>query len=316
MGRLNEIMTERAIAVSANTPKQRAAIWNAMLTLDGNGAFCAADVARASQNGSTALGGGRAAQEHYNLVTRYLASLKLSGHVAEEKRVARRVFYRIARHEEFAPQVLADGSPVSFDSTLAVTIPRSEAGAWSVIRDLARRASKLVTVDAVFERMQGGLSKDEIADYIQRLARGGFCEPVDGIVVRRQPVEAWRLVRQQPETPRLRQDGVPLVGPLRFANMWRSMKMLSYFTALDLASAASLPELPITPEQAARYADDLAGAGYLLMRERAGEPRLYRLKETRNTGPAAPEVLRARFVWDPNLCRVVGDATAIEEVRP
>lgn len=306
MGRLQEIMNEHAIAVPVKRPARLARYWDAMLALDASGPFAVRHIADHT-------GIERAQVGH---LTDYVAKLVRGSYLAEVDRKGPQKLYRVTKPQPTAPQVQHDGGPYEFESALTISIPRSEAGAWAIIRELARKGSRTFTVDAVHDRMQGALPKDEIADFVMRLSRGGFVAPVDEPLKGHWGTRRWRLIMGQPETPRLRPDGSPLAGPQRFANMWRTMKMITYFTALDLASAASLPELPITVEQAARYAADLAAAGYLLARERAGEAMLYRLKETRNTGPAAPEVLRARFVWDPNLCRVVGETTAIEEVRP
>ena len=92
--------------------------------------------------------------------------------------------------------------------------------------------------------------------------------------------------------------------------------MLGYFTAAELAAGSSEPDFAVSLEQAQRYATALAEAGYLNTRERGGEPALYRLKNGMNTGPAAPEVLRAHLVWDPNKCRAMSTMARAEEVRP
>jgi hypothetical protein len=202
---------------------------------------------------------------------------------------------------------------VSFDVAAHVTlqIPRNHDGIWSLMRWFAQHRGGF-TLSDLREQIGGNIADDEVMTYVRALDRGGFIVPE--LTIGFDP--RYRVNLRFIETPRLRVDGSLMAGPQRFGNMWRSMKMSGYFTALDLAIGASLPELPVSREQAARYADDLVAAGYLVARDRADEPRLYRLYPKMNTGPAAPIVLRARFVWDANLCRIMGQASAIDEVRP
>lgn len=194
---------------------------------------------------------------------------------------------------------------------LPIQIPRTYAGLWAVMQwfDRERKGFSALDVLRIFGHE---VDPRVVRAYIEALERGRYLDTAFRVGT----VQVYRVVRRSVDAPRLARDGVLLSGPRRTANMWRSMKMLAYFTALDLASAASLPELPITVEQAQRYITALVDAEYLGVRARKDEPTLYRLKNSHNTGPAAPEVLRTQFVWDANLCRVVTPSARAEEVRP
>lgn len=308
-----DALSECAVVAPRRVARGRDAYWAAVSRLAHRGPFKARDVLD-----EIGLEGGKAERGH---LVSYLRSLADAGIISADRHSAEargtEQVYRLVLPLPTQPAVALNGNSYRAEDTrLNVVIPRGEAGAWMLMRKVGK-GRKEFTAEAIVEQSRGAVDAGDLADYLARLMKGGFVEMTGVTVLKGGAVtRAYRLLKVQPETPRLSRDGVPLASPQRFACLWRAMKMLGYFTTLDLASSASLPELPISEEQAARYANDLALAGYLQMKERAGQPPLYRLKQTMNTGPCAPEVLRARFVWDPNTCRVVGDAARIEEVRP
>ena len=90
--------------------------------------------------------------------------------------------------------------------------------------------------------------------------------------------------------------------------------MLGYFTVRDLCIETSAPEAEMPVAFATRYVEELSAAGYLISRP-GPLGMTYRMRPAMNTGPGAPQVLRARFVWDPNLCKVMGETTVEEVAR-
>lgn len=216
---------------------------------------------------------------------------------------------RLAEAPSIAPEQIA---VVRF-AKLELQIPRTYDGLWALMNWLDRERGGF-TEHEVVQMMCHDVDAAVVVSYVRALERCGAILPALTIQSATRYFRVDR--RRQVETPRVARDGSLLIGPQRLANLWRSMKMCGYFTARDLAVAASMPDLPISEDSAGRYAADLAHAGYLITKTRPGEATVYRLRSTHNTGPAAPEVLRARFVWDPNLCRIVGDAASIDEVRP
>lgn len=193
---------------------------------------------------------------------------------------------------------------------LSIDIPRTYDGLWALMRwlDDERGGFALIDLQAIVGHQ---VDPRVVREYVTALERGGFLR----VEIKIGTARIYRVDRRAIEAPRVRADGTLLTGPRRTANMWRSMKMLTFFTAAELASAASMPELAVSVEQAMRYADALGDAGYLNVREQVDAPTVYRLKNAMNTGPAAPEVLRAHLVWDPNTYRVATKAARADEVR-
>lgn len=200
--------------------------------------------------------------------------------------------------------------PVAFDAALLpLQIPRSHDGIWSLMCWLTRH-HRGFTLGDLIEQIAGNIADEDVTAYVRALDRGGFIVPelTTGFDPR------YRANLKYIETPRLRADGSLMVGPTRMANLWRTLKMSCFITAEQLSAGASLPELPVSIKQATQYADALVATGYLLARDSRDAPRLYRLKMS--TGPRPPVILRARFVWDANDCKIMGQAISIDEVWP
>ncbi|MEQ1698163.1 MAG: hypothetical protein ABL901_20225, partial [Hyphomicrobiaceae bacterium] len=79
------------------------------------------------------------------------------------------------------------------------------------------------------------------------------------------------------------------------------------------AKYATTSEIDVPEAVAADYADHLTTSGHLAKREQPDKPTIYRLM--RHTGPMAPRIYRASFVWDPNLNCVFGPGQTVREVR-
>ena len=250
---------------------------------------------------------GGIAQTRRNVVAEFLTDFAAAGALTVTDRLAKPgPVYAVASGSGDGVELpMPRPQPVAFFvRDLPLQIPASHDGLWALIRSLGRDGS--FRVADVVMAVRGNIRSSDVLAYARALERAG-------ILVRELSIPddpRYRVDLRHVETPRLRADGSVLAVARRTALMWRSIKMLGLFTADNLAVAASLPDLAITPEQAGRYADDLTAGGYLISQSL----KLYRLKPGMNTGPAAPRVLRARFIWDANLCRVMG-AAAIDEVR-
>lgn len=156
------------------------------------------------------------------------------------------------------------------------------------------------------------IKRATIRTYMESLVAGGYAERC----VTRRPkgtLVAYRLIRDVGvEHPRLNQQGEEIITSRDC--MWRSMKMLSTFTAADLALTASTSRCQVSPVDAANYCKHLHAAGYLAL-VREGGPHgkaVYKLLPTMRTGPHAPMVQRTKLVFDPNLNRVMWH----EELEP
>lgn len=157
-------------------------------------------------------------------------------------------------------------------------------------------------------------AKDSIRDYLIGLEAAGFVERLPGDSTRQ--AGSWQLVRDNGiEPPRVRRDGTPITQGLGREQMWRTMRQLKGFTALDLSVQASTEEAAVTFSTAQEYCKYLARAGYLAVVQighgtgQGGIPTRYRFISTRNTGPQPPMIQRTKQLYDPNLGKVVWSST-------
>lgn len=201
---------------------------------------------------------------------------------------------------------------------LTVRVPRGQQGFWEVIRELHRKRGRWTAKDV---DGSSNVHLSTVHDYLRRLTQGGFIAR-DGEI---KGHIAFRLLIDQPEAPRLRRDGKPVSALGQGQDqMWRTMKMMARFDARDLALHATTSDATVTLETARTYLRHLYRVGYLTVVE-PGRPTghrgrhamtVYRLIPSMNTGPLAPQIQRADFVWDPNRKKVMGStAPAVVGVR-
>ncbi len=140
-----------------------------------------------------------------------------------------------------------------------------------------------------------------VRDYLSALVASGrvVCErPSTG----RGKAALYRLVCDTGrETPRVRDDGSPVVQGRVAENMWWAMRKMGPFSVTDLVAHAGTEEVPVDAGYAVRYVASLAVAGYLL---RCDDGR-YLLNAAMNTGPKPPKIQRIKTIYDQNLRRVV-----------
>lgn len=104
------------------------------------------------------------------------------------------------------------------------------------------------------------------------------------------------------EVPRLRKDGTPL-PPSGRTRMWNAMRVLGTFTIPELARAASLPDAPVSEEEAEYYCRWLRQGCYV-----AQQGEVLQFIPARFTGAKAPQILRIKALFDPNLGKVICEA--------
>lgn len=198
--------------------------------------------------------------------------------------------------------------PAHIVAKIAVQMPYGQDGVWQVIRE--RKAGVLTDI---LERVAA--DRRTVTGYLERLRKGGFVGPADG-------ADEWRLLIDQPDTPRLRRDGSLAADTGRGQdNMWRTMKMLDRFTAADLARLASTDAVTVKTAAAESYIKHLYRAGYLNLeiaskpgsRAAAGRKAAYSLRPAMNTGPLPPQVQRTDWVWDPNTLRALAPTAQTRE---
>lgn len=155
-----------------------------------------------------------------------------------------------------------------------------------------------------------GVRRETVTHYLAGLMAAGILQKEKGQPAARGSFAPWVYVLVRDvgaETPRVRKDGSPVTQGLAREQLWRAIRILREFNAVELSVAASIPTVPVLLSEARFYLGKLCRAGYL-HRIRPGVPgRLarYRLLPSRNTGPKPPMLQASGDVYDPNLNRVV-----------
>ncbi|HTD05880.1 hypothetical protein [Undibacterium sp.] len=158
--------------------------------------------------------------------------------------------------------------------------------------------------------------------YLQCLERGGFLE---GHKLPGAPIgteKTWSLQRDNGvEAPRLNKKGEPVTQGLGNEAIWRSMRIISDFSAAELAAHASASGVVVKVDTVKTYLLLLRLAGYVQVVAESkskgigkgkGQAR-YRLAPGKYTGPRPPMIQRTKSVYDPNLAKVVYQEEAIND---
>jgi hypothetical protein len=129
----------------------------------------------------------------------------------------------------------------------------------------------------------------------------------------------YAVVRIRATPPKLERGFEGVLGRVQ-QQLWNAMRTLPNFTIQELAVAASTEERPVSRNAANKYVCALWRAGMVLAVERpvfgrkgvsGVAPGLWRLLRQHNRGPAAPQILQARFVFDPNRDQIVGESEVL-----
>jgi hypothetical protein len=202
--------------------------------------------------------------------------------------------------------------PVSVRAAEAGGKPYGRRAIWLCFRELSDKGPVTLLDLALKTRINRGT----IRTYMESLVAGGYAEKSHFV---RGEWTAYRLIRDVGiEHPRLNKKGETIVTSRE--SMWRSMKMLSTFTARDLALTATTSRRAVAPVDAADYCKHLLAAGYLALVSDGGKDgkgarplrAVYMLLPGMRTGPLAPMVQRAKVVFDPNINKVMWN----EEIEP
>ncbi|MBK5957427.1 hypothetical protein CCR97_04280 [Rhodoplanes elegans] len=193
-------------------------------------------------------------------------------------------------------------APTAFKAP--IVIPRGHDHYWSVIRELDK-AGEWTSGEVV---ALSNAHRASVHDFVGRLVRGGIARQVGG-----GRVPHYRLVKSPAATPRLRRDGTQ-APPSAQQQLWTAIRHLGHFAYAELILAASTDELAVEEITTRTYIKRLVAAGYLMAVVPGGpkKPAVWKLRPGMNTGPKAPQVLRAHVVFDPNRGAVMGEAAAEE----
>lgn len=186
-------------------------------------------------------------------------------------------------------------------------LPVSETG---LIRDRLWAEIRRIKRFGVTDLVALGVRRETVTRYLAGLMAADILQKEKGQPAARGSFAPWVYVLVHDvgaETPRVRKDGSPVTQGLAREQLWRAIRILREFNAIELRVAASTNAIPVLLSEARFYLGKLCRAGYL-HRVRPGVPgRLarYRLLPTRNTGPKPPMVQASGDVYDPNLGRVI-----------
>jgi hypothetical protein len=178
---------------------------------------------------------------------------------------------------------------------------------WDAIRSTK---GQVFTTSVVARKTWAGY--DAIRNFLEALTNAGYLERTAPAYIGGAAV--YCLARDTGvEAPRVRRDGTESTRGRGREQMWRTMRILSDFTAQDIAITASTEERHIALSEAKTYLYRLHQAGYLrvVMKGKPGNKRgtgnlaRYLFFRHMYTGPRAPQVQSDRQVYDPNLKRVV-----------
>ena len=183
---------------------------------------------------------------------------------------------------------------------MALLLPSTPPGAltdreklWLAMRELRTFSLRDLYLETKIDRRTG-----KARDYLVGLLRADILEEISHVPGGQC---TYRLVKDcGVNAPRVRKNGVLLPDSGR-TRMWRAMPILGMFTVRELVNAASLEDATIAYGEAQAYCQWLARGGYL---HRTGTD-TYRFIPARNTGPKAPQILRVKQLYDPNVDKIV-----------
>lgn len=199
-----------------------------------------------------------------------------------------------------------------------VSMPSGPAHYWG---EMCRLGGKGFTVRAIANASEG-VSYETVRRYVWWLQKQGYVARIgqkqDGYAVQFVYVVKRAVANAPIERP----------GPRKITAreaMWNAIRALKTFTARELAVTAATEDRPISQRSANLYIQRLAQAGVLQVvvapKRATGKigpvPRgaiagTWRLKKTADTGPQAPKLCNAGFVFDPNQNAVLGSAVLTE----
>lgn len=172
---------------------------------------------------------------------------------------------------------------------------------WNAARELG-----VFTVKEL--RQKSGLTGNELArKYVYGWEAAGYVEKIG-----ENPISYSLLDRTIAVAPAVNLAGQKIRSSQIYEQMWRVMRIIKEFSAIDLAVASSTEECSVSEEDARAWLKILAVAGYV---RKSGKR--YRFVESKFKGPAYPIMQRLIKVTDGNTgeCVFLGTSTGREETR-
>jgi hypothetical protein len=172
--------------------------------------------------------------------------------------------------------------------------PYGREAVWIKIRELKTFTRK----DLIYST---NVNPGTIKTFLECLENGNFVTKKDILVDGRYHAFEYTLIKDIGlNCPRISKNG-EILRPKNTTNMWRTMRVLKFFTVKDLVLNASTDDVSIAYSTADIYCKQLCQAGYLARTS----GKTYRFLESRYTGPKPPMIQRIKQVFDPNIGKVV-----------
>lgn len=179
---------------------------------------------------------------------------------------------------------------------------------WTIIRQLGQFSIIDIELKAESLKDCDKVNRETIRTYITGLEAAGYIERLPRAKNVRSRLN-WNLIKDiGVHAPRVNKKGESSNQGSNREQMWRTMRILSDFSALDLVAVASTEQVQINEVDAKNYLIHLNKAGYLKVLSLAsngGGLTRYKLLPSMNTGPKPPMVQRIKQVFDPNLNMVM-----------
>lgn len=174
---------------------------------------------------------------------------------------------------------------------LATPAPTDREKMWA-----AMRQEKTFILARIAQLAQCGNTKAR--DYLRSLKASGHVRVLKEATPRTAALYELALDTGV-DAPRVRKDGT-MLPPSGRNRMWNVMRVMGVFTVAELAANASLPDAPVAEDEAAYYCRWLEQGGYLSRRGNG-----WQFIPAKFTGAKAPQILRVKALFDPNLGTVV-----------
>ena len=165
-------------------------------------------------------------------------------------------------------------------------------------RDVWDHAQRL----GIFTQKQLSAETGLNRDYIGGLVRRWVAAERLQLMEKSKKVKTYCVIPGKFDFRSVREDGSLVRPGTKQGNLWRAIRQVKEFTALDVAVMANTDDIHVTEADAKAYLQMLNRAGYLRVIRKAhpavGRKARYRL--LRDTGPKPPKERRVRAVWDEN----------------
>lgn len=186
---------------------------------------------------------------------------------------------------------------------------------WSLMVDADMRGEHFC-VDHIFS-MSNNRSRVQISEFLNMLEKADIIRRTGEQNTR--GMAFYRVSVRQSATPRFKRDGTLIADQMTARQaLWNAMRSPFFrngFKLIDISVYASTDTLTVNQRSARLYISCLLRAEYLIVLQKGTrlEPTIWRLN--RNTGPAAPMLLKTECVYDPNAEKIFGEPETVE-VQP